>query len=217
MRQPISHPCRIFFCTFSPVCVHRTSTRNRTALGENISPGSAHCFTLTAAENRVTSQASVLLLSLQVLHLFVIVRFCCVSGKSFLLASGNRDRLSQLKISDAMPTSAHQVASGDRSPSASSSQVRIKQSRPHSPVAASGDIAHAADVKPPAPKRARKAINCEPCRNSKLKCDRWVSPFPLPSSHSSHLVFIHVGVDHVRHASCEVSVWLQAEPKYTSG
>lgn len=24
-------------------------------------------------------------------------------------------------------------------------------------------------------KRARKAINCEPCRNSKLKCDRYVS------------------------------------------
>ncbi|KAH9894157.1 hypothetical protein C8Q73DRAFT_506017 [Cubamyces lactineus] len=28
-----------------------------------------------------------------------------------------------------------------------------------------------ADPRPP-PKRARKAINCEPCRNSKLKCDR---------------------------------------------
>lgn len=31
--------------------------------------------------------------------------------------------------------------------------------------------------RPPA-KRARKAINCEPCRNSKLKCDRSVSSFP---------------------------------------
>ncbi|KIY45983.1 hypothetical protein FISHEDRAFT_48384 [Fistulina hepatica ATCC 64428] len=28
-----------------------------------------------------------------------------------------------------------------------------------------------ADGRPPT-KRARKAINCEPCRNSKLKCDR---------------------------------------------
>ncbi|KAF9008835.1 hypothetical protein BDQ17DRAFT_1226625, partial [Cyathus striatus] len=27
------------------------------------------------------------------------------------------------------------------------------------------------DGRPPT-KRARKAINCEPCRNSKLKCDR---------------------------------------------
>lgn len=33
---------------------------------------------------------------------------------------------------------------------------------------------HAADGRPPT-KRARKAINCEPCRNSKLKCDRCVS------------------------------------------
>ncbi|OBZ71773.1 hypothetical protein A0H81_08203 [Grifola frondosa] len=28
------------------------------------------------------------------------------------------------------------------------------------------------DARPNPPKRARKAINCEPCRNSKLKCDR---------------------------------------------
>lgn len=31
------------------------------------------------------------------------------------------------------------------------------------------------DPRPPT-KRARKAINCEPCRNSKLKCDRYVCP-----------------------------------------
>ncbi|KAI0033482.1 hypothetical protein K488DRAFT_14679, partial [Vararia minispora EC-137] len=30
-------------------------------------------------------------------------------------------------------------------------------------------------------KRARKAINCEPCRNSKLKCDRRVGPRPCSS------------------------------------
>lgn len=29
------------------------------------------------------------------------------------------------------------------------------------------------DGRPPT-KRARKAINCEPCRNSKLKCDRFL-------------------------------------------
>ncbi|KAG6833627.1 hypothetical protein H0H87_004254 [Tephrocybe sp. NHM501043] len=34
------------------------------------------------------------------------------------------------------------------------------------------------DGRPPT-KRARKAINCEPCRNSKLKCDRFVSAPPL--------------------------------------
>ncbi|KAI0733456.1 hypothetical protein C8Q72DRAFT_754676, partial [Fomitopsis betulina] len=28
------------------------------------------------------------------------------------------------------------------------------------------------ETRQPPPKRARKAINCEPCRNSKLKCDR---------------------------------------------
>ncbi|KAI0346994.1 hypothetical protein BDW22DRAFT_1351330 [Trametopsis cervina] len=54
----------------------------------------------------------------------------------------------------------------------SSSHSRVKQSRPHSPVASTPDTPHLQDVKPPAPKRARKAINCEPCRSSKLKCDR---------------------------------------------
>ncbi|KAG6378388.1 fungal-specific transcription factor domain-containing protein [Boletus reticuloceps] len=37
------------------------------------------------------------------------------------------------------------------------------------------------DPRPPT-KRARKAINCEPCRNSKLKCDRYVPPPSRPSS-----------------------------------
>lgn len=35
------------------------------------------------------------------------------------------------------------------------------------------------DPRPPT-KRARKAINCEPCRNSKLKCDRYESLSPPP-------------------------------------
>lgn len=36
------------------------------------------------------------------------------------------------------------------------------------------------DGRPPT-KRARKAINCEPCRNSKLKCDRSVGSHHLPA------------------------------------
>ena len=49
--------------------------------------------------------------------------------------------------------------------------------RPRSPDHAHPSSIHS-DTKAPA-KRARKAINCEPCRNSKLKCDRRVSPSPL--------------------------------------
>jgi hypothetical protein len=45
------------------------------------------------------------------------------------------------------------------------------------------------DGRPPT-KRARKAINCEPCRNSKLKCDRCVSCFCLPQ--------VRVLIDHPR-------------------
>ena len=49
------------------------------------------------------------------------------------------------------------------------------------------------DGRPPT-KRARKAINCEPCRNSKLKCDRQVScPFftiQLTSSQKPPLLFL---------------------------
>ncbi|KDQ64995.1 hypothetical protein JAAARDRAFT_64792 [Jaapia argillacea MUCL 33604] len=39
------------------------------------------------------------------------------------------------------------------------------------PVTHAGDQGSSESGRPPA-KRARKAINCEPCRNSKLKCDR---------------------------------------------
>jgi hypothetical protein len=64
----------------------------------------------------------------------------------------------------------------------SSSAPRPKQHRPASTTTPSvrsrtspppGDH----DPRPPT-KRARKAINCEPCRNSKLKCDRYVRPRP---------------------------------------
>ncbi|EKM59572.1 uncharacterized protein PHACADRAFT_49856, partial [Phanerochaete carnosa HHB-10118-sp] len=40
-----------------------------------------------------------------------------------------------------------------------------------SPGPSSSEL-HNGEGRPSAPKRARKAINCEPCRNSKLKCDR---------------------------------------------
>ncbi|RPD62045.1 hypothetical protein L226DRAFT_535426 [Lentinus tigrinus ALCF2SS1-7] len=56
----------------------------------------------------------------------------------------------------------------------SGSAPRTKQVRVRSP-GANGTVDSAdnggPDARPP-PKRARKAINCEPCRNSKLKCDR---------------------------------------------
>lgn len=45
---------------------------------------------------------------------------------------------------------------------------RSKQPRADSP----GPSGSNHDSRPPPTKRARKAINCEPCRNSKLKCDR---------------------------------------------
>ncbi|KAI9063445.1 hypothetical protein FKP32DRAFT_1651128 [Trametes sanguinea] len=60
------------------------------------------------------------------------------------------------------------------SPSASASAPRAKQARVRSPGHGAPNEGHdgsSADARPP-PKRARKAINCEPCRNSKLKCDR---------------------------------------------
>ena len=71
-----------------------------------------------------------------------------------------------------------QLENGSHSPVASTSQARVKHSRPHSPVLAAADPSQAHDFKPPAPKRARKAINCEPCRNSKLKCDRYMEFSP---------------------------------------
>ncbi|KAH9853869.1 hypothetical protein C2E23DRAFT_727985 [Lenzites betulinus] len=50
---------------------------------------------------------------------------------------------------------------------------RTKQVRVRSPSGSGTNEGNdgSADSRPP-PKRARKAINCEPCRNSKLKCDR---------------------------------------------
>lgn len=59
------------------------------------------------------------------------------------------------------------------------------------------------DGRPPT-KRARKAINCEPCRNSKLKCDRFVDhPF---NTLNFYRTTIQPEIDHVRPVSCEVCI-----------
>ncbi|GJE84775.1 Zn(II)2Cys6 transcription factor [Phanerochaete sordida] len=69
-------------------------------------------------------------------------------------------------------TSPSSPVNGDRASSSTAPGQRVKHARPLSPGPAAADP-HSADAgRPTAPKRARKAINCEPCRSSKLKCDR---------------------------------------------
>lgn len=86
---------------------------------------------------------------------------------------------------------------GDHVPSSSSATyARIKHARPLSPGPSLTDQ-QSAETRPP-PKRARKAINCEPCRNSKLKCDRYVfqplrarqSPYPTTRMSQKPTVFV---------------------------
>ncbi|PIL36680.1 transcription factor [Ganoderma sinense ZZ0214-1] len=50
-------------------------------------------------------------------------------------------------------------------------QVRVRSPGPGANSRNDAVDSGGLDARPP-PKRARKAINCEPCRNSKLKCDR---------------------------------------------
>ena len=71
------------------------------------------------------------------------------------------------------------------SPSSATPGPRQKQQRPSSSNVRSrtSPPPNDQDARPPT-KRARKAINCEPCRNSKLKCDR-SEPSPSPSVQSS--------------------------------
>ena len=60
----------------------------------------------------------------------------------------------------------------DDAPAGASSQ-RMKQEAHPDAVATNGKGPSVQpDPRPPA-KRSRKAINCEPCRASKLKCDRY--------------------------------------------
>lgn len=73
-------------------------------------------------------------------------------------------------------------------PSARSKQPRSQQPssnvRQRSP--SNNDGSSHPDHKVPT-KRARKAINCEPCRNSKLKCDRCVQTYLLDPRVLLHL------------------------------
>lgn len=63
-------------------------------------------------------------------------------------------------------------------PARSSTTAGVVRGRTSPTPGASGE--QSTDGRPPT-KRARKAINCEPCRNSKLKCDRFVL-FLFPAS-----------------------------------
>ncbi|KAK7696574.1 hypothetical protein QCA50_001232 [Cerrena zonata] len=60
----------------------------------------------------------------------------------------------------------------ESTPSNPGQHSRQKQPRSSSPGPSTSN--HSLESRPPPTKRARKAINCEPCRNSKLKCDRLV-------------------------------------------
>jgi hypothetical protein len=59
------------------------------------------------------------------------------------------------------------------------------------------------DGRPPA-KRARKAINCEPCRNSKLKCDRYGRSVAISALANRCTWFL--GIAHVLPVYCGVCV-----------
>ncbi|KAF8556252.1 hypothetical protein OG21DRAFT_1409288 [Imleria badia] len=71
----------------------------------------------------------------------------------------------------------------------SSSSAAVPRSKPHRAATTSAAVRSRTSPTPgdhdprPPTKRARKAINCEPCRNSKLKCDRNrpCSSCPFPS------------------------------------
>ena len=64
--------------------------------------------------------------------------------------------------------------------------LRMKQEARHDTPTGSNGKAPTGDTRPPA-KRSRKAINCEPCRASKLKCDRYLSFSPFFLSPPFHI------------------------------
>ncbi|KAG6919321.1 hypothetical protein DXG01_007454 [Tephrocybe rancida] len=63
------------------------------------------------------------------------------------------------------------------------------------------------DGRPPT-KRARKAINCEPCRNSKLKCDRFVTMRRVMNLDNDY----SLEIDPARHVCCAVRSHLDFWP-----
>jgi hypothetical protein len=68
----------------------------------------------------------------------------------------------------------------------------------------SGETSIAPQDPAPLTKRSRKILNCEPCRNSKLKCDRCDSGFhPLSMSSVDGLI---AAIDPARLACSEVSI-----------
>lgn len=71
-----------------------------------------------------------------------------------------------------MPEDANASPQQHRPKIARSSTGGVVRARQSPTPGGSGEQSN--DGRPPT-KRARKAINCEPCRNSKLKCDRSVS------------------------------------------
>ncbi|KAJ3822421.1 fungal-specific transcription factor domain-containing protein [Lentinula raphanica] len=71
---------------------------------------------------------------------------------------------------DTPSSSSSSMVNNGRSKAPKSSQTTGVVRGRTSPAPGSGTDPSSADARPQ--KRARKAINCEPCRNSKLKCDR---------------------------------------------
>lgn len=73
--------------------------------------------------------------------------------------------------------------------------------RSRSPTSESGGTTEKGADGRPAAKRTRKAINCEPCRTSKLKCDRLVQTSNASMQFGSDYL---AGIDRVRRAFYEV-------------
>lgn len=77
-------------------------------------------------------------------------------------------------MSESNPPSSLQTSPPARPKQQRSSTAGVVRSRTSPTPGSSAD--QSTDGRPPT-KRARKAINCEPCRNSKLKCDRLLFHF----------------------------------------
>lgn len=90
-----------------------------------------------------------------------------------------------------MPAQVHDVDSPPHQPPPRVPNInprptqRLKQEQEPSPDSPAKSPTADRESRPPA-KRSRKAINCDPCRTSKLKCDRFAFPsFLSPYPHLS--------------------------------
>jgi len=102
---------------------------------------------------------------------------CLLLGRHARTPDPQNTPPSSLSLLDAMPDD-------QPNPLPSSSATAIPRQKQHRPSSSNirsrtSPPPSEQDARPPT-KRARKAINCEPCRNSKLKCDRSDLPW-LPS------------------------------------